>query len=106
MSTKKNTSVKELTGNLVKLFKYRTGLEKPPAKTRNRNIGLIVSGAASMISLGAVSLLLNNKLSKKDKDKESQNTRFNISNPPTTSGASNANKPPREEEVNLSKSKK
>lgn len=104
MSTKKNTSVKELTGNLVKLFKYRTGLEKPPAKTRNRNIGLIVSGAASMISLGAVSLLLNNKLSKKNA--ESQNARFNISNPPTTSGASNANKPPREEEVKLSKDKK
>lgn len=104
MSTKKNTSVKELTNNLVKLVKYKTGIEKPPKKIRNRNIGLIISGAASMISLGAVSLLLNNKLSKKDK--ESQNTRFNISNPPTTSGASNANRPPKEEEVNLSKEKK
>ncbi|MFW5759784.1 MAG: hypothetical protein ACOCXH_02250 [Cyclobacteriaceae bacterium] len=103
MSTKKNTSIKEFTGNLVKLIKYRTGIEKPPKK-RNRNIGLIVSGAASVLTLGTVSVLLNNKLRKKNTDAD--DARFNISNPPTTSGAANANKPPKEEEVNLSKEKK
>lgn len=92
MSSKKKASVKELGNNLGKLIKYKTGIEKPPR--RRKNTVLAIAGAVSAVTVGALGLFLNKK-TKTDAD-ASRSARFNISNPPTTSGAANSNVPPHE----------
>ena len=92
MSSKKKASVKELGNNLGKLIKYKTGIEKPPR--RKNNTLFVIAGAVSAVTIGALGFFLSKK-TKKDAT-ASKSARFNISNPPTTSGAANSNVPPHE----------